>query len=60
MARPSIVAGQKYDEVSRAYIRAVHSVLTGEKIPSVVAAALEKELVEITGFKTGLPLSRDP
>jgi trehalose/maltose transport system substrate-binding protein len=60
MARPSIVAGQKYEEVSRAYIRAVHSVLTGEKIPSVVAAALEKELVEITGFKTGPPSSRDP
>ena len=60
MARPSIVAGQKYEEVSRAYIRAVHSVLTGEKVPSVVAAALEKELVEITGFKTGPPSSRDP
>ena len=57
VVRPSIVAGQKYEEVSRAYIRAVHSVLTGEKIPSVAAAALEKELVEITGFKKGPPPS---
>ena len=58
MARPSIVAGQKYEEVTRACIRAVHSVLTGEKIPSVAAAALEKELVEITGFKRGPPSDR--
>jgi trehalose/maltose transport system substrate-binding protein len=55
VARPSIVAGQKYEDVSRAYIRAVHSVLTGEQIPSVAAADLEKKLVEITGFRTGPP-----
>jgi len=59
VTRPSVVTGRKYEEVSRAYIRAVHSVLTGEKKPSVAAAALEKELVEITGFKTGLPPKRD-
>lgn len=57
VARPSIVAGQKYEDVSRAYIRAVHSVLAGEKVPSVVAAELEKELVEITGFRKGSPPS---
>jgi trehalose/maltose transport system substrate-binding protein len=55
VARPSIVAGEKYEEVSRAYIGAVRSVLTGEKIPSVAAADLEKQLVEITGFTPGLP-----
>jgi trehalose/maltose transport system substrate-binding protein len=57
VARPSIVAGQKYEDVTRAYIRAVHSVLTGEKIPSA-AAALEKELVGITGFRQGPPFKR--
>jgi trehalose/maltose transport system substrate-binding protein len=55
VARPSIVSGEKYEDVSRAYIRALHSVLTGEKIPSVAAAALEKELVQITGFRPGSP-----
>jgi trehalose/maltose transport system substrate-binding protein len=59
VARPSIVTGQKYEDVSRAYIRAVHSVLTGEKIPSLAAADLEKELVEITGFRKGPPPKRD-
>ena len=51
VARPSVVAGQKYEDVSRAYIRAVHSVLTGKTIPSVAAAALARELVGITGFR---------
>ncbi len=55
VARPSIVSGEKYEDVSRAYIRALHSVLTGEEIPSVAAATLEKELRQITGFKTGSP-----
>ena len=55
VARPSPVAGAKYEDVSRAYIRAVHSVLTREKIPSAAAADLEKELVKITGFRKGGP-----
>jgi len=55
VARPSIVAGEKYEEVSRAYIGAVRSVLTGEKTPPVAAADLEKRLVEITGFTPGPP-----
>jgi trehalose/maltose transport system substrate-binding protein len=59
VTRPSIVAGQKYEDVTRAYIRALHSVLTGEKMPSVAAADLEKELVEITGFRTSPPPKRD-
>jgi trehalose/maltose transport system substrate-binding protein len=59
VARPSIAAGQKYEDVTKAYIRAVHSVLTGEQIPSVAAAALEKELIAITGFRRGPPSKRD-
>jgi trehalose/maltose transport system substrate-binding protein len=55
VARPSIAAGQKYEEVTRAYIQTLHSVLTGEKIPSEAAAALEKELEAITGFQRGPP-----
>jgi trehalose/maltose transport system substrate-binding protein len=55
VARPSIVAGPKYEDVSRTYIEAVHSALTGEKIPSAAAADLEKQLVEITGFRKGPP-----
>jgi trehalose/maltose transport system substrate-binding protein len=55
VARPSIVVGEKYEQVSRAYIGAVRSVLTGEKIPSVAAADLEKRLVEMTRFSPGPP-----
>ena len=55
VARPSVVAGQKYEEVTTAYIQAVHSVLTGEADASAAADALEKKLVEITGFKVGPP-----
>jgi trehalose/maltose transport system substrate-binding protein len=55
VARPSIVSGEKYEDVSRAYIRTLHSVLIGEEIPSVAAVALEKELIQITGFKPGSP-----
>jgi trehalose/maltose transport system substrate-binding protein len=53
--RPSTVAGEKYEEVSRAYIQAVHSVLLGQSGASEAAASLERELVRITGFKTGPP-----
>jgi trehalose/maltose transport system substrate-binding protein len=55
VARPSIVAADKYDDVSRAYIRALRSVLTREKSAPVAAADLEKELIEITGFRPGVP-----
>jgi trehalose/maltose transport system substrate-binding protein len=55
VARPSIISGDKYEGVSRAYIRALHSVLAREQTASATAAALEKELVELTGFKTGPP-----
>jgi len=55
VSRPSNVTGQKYPDVSEAYARAVHSVLTGEKSAPEAAAALENELVRITGFKKGPP-----
>jgi trehalose/maltose transport system substrate-binding protein len=53
--RPSSVAGANYEQVARAYIAAVHSVLAGEKPAPQAAAELEKQLVQITGFRTGPP-----
>jgi trehalose/maltose transport system substrate-binding protein len=50
VSRPSSVTGHKYAEVSRAYFRAVHSVLTRRQKASAAAASLERELVWITGF----------
>jgi trehalose/maltose transport system substrate-binding protein len=58
VARPSNVTGEKYQEVSDAYIQAVHSVLTGEKGAPEAAAALEDKLVRTTGFKKGPPLGK--
>ena len=58
LSRPSIAAGEKYEAVSRAYIRALYSVLTREKAAPVAAAALEKELISITGFQPGPPSPR--
>jgi trehalose/maltose transport system substrate-binding protein len=58
VSRPSDVAGKKYQEVTDAYIQAVHSVLTGEKSAPEAAAALENELVRTTGFKKGPPLGK--
>ena len=53
--RPSNVTGKKYEAVTDAYIQAVHSVLTRKKNAPEAAAALENELVHITGFKKGRP-----
>src|SRR5258708_16807144 len=55
ISRPSSVTGKNYQDVTDAYMQAVHSVLTGEKRALEAAATLEKELVRITGFKTGPP-----
>jgi trehalose/maltose transport system substrate-binding protein len=52
VSRPSNVSGAHYDEVSRAYSDAVHSVLARKSTASQAAAGLEKELVRITGFAT--------
>ena len=55
VSRPATVSGQKYEDVSHAYIGAVHSVLMGKTSAPQAAAELEKELVGITSFKTGPP-----
>ncbi|MCU1242195.1 MAG: hypothetical protein JWO71_2921 [Candidatus Acidoferrum typicum] len=55
VSRPSNIIGKKYQDVSDAYIQAVHSVLTREKSAPEAAAALENELVGITSFKKGRP-----
>ena len=53
--RPSIETGSQYPQVSAAYFRAVHSVLTGQKRAPEAAAELERQLVQITGFGMGPP-----
>jgi trehalose/maltose transport system substrate-binding protein len=53
--RPSIETGSQYMNVSKAYLDEVHSVLTGEKGAPQAAAELEKQLIKITGFRTGPP-----
>jgi trehalose/maltose transport system substrate-binding protein len=55
VSRPSNVTGKEYQDVTDAYISAVHSVLTGENGAPEAAAALENELARITGFKKGPP-----
>jgi hypothetical protein len=51
------VTGKNYNEVSEAYSREVHRVLTRQQSAPEAAAALEKELVRITGLKPGPPLN---
>jgi len=53
--RPAIEAGNQYTQVSRAYVAAVHAVLTGQKKAADAAAELEKRLIEMTGFRKGVP-----
>jgi|SRR5579871_2258946 len=53
--RPSVETGALYKQVSAAYFGAVHAVLTGEKPASEAAGQLQKQLVQITGFRTGAP-----
>ncbi|WP_130423983.1 extracellular solute-binding protein [Edaphobacter modestus] len=55
VSRPSTVAGRNYEDVSRAYAAAVHSVLTGRNSAPEAAAELETELEHITGFPKGPP-----
>ena len=55
VSRPSNITGKKYEDVSNAYMQAVHSVLTRERSAPEAAAALENELVRITSFKKGPP-----
>ena len=55
IVRPSAVAGSRYKQVSKAYIDAVHSVLSGQMQAAEAATQLEKQLVRITGFRPGPP-----
>jgi len=55
VTRPSSVTGGTYERVTRAYIDAVHSVLTAQRDAPEAAAELEKQLTIITGFRTGGP-----
>ena len=58
--RPSTLLGRNYDDVSRAYAEAVHSVLTGKNSAPKAAAELETELEHITGFPKGPPEPTEP
>jgi trehalose/maltose transport system substrate-binding protein len=49
--RPSTVTGANYEAVSLAYAQTLHTVLSGHSKSPEAAAALEKELVRITGFE---------
>lgn len=49
VSRPSAVAGMNYEAVSKAYTKALHSVLTRESTAPMAAATLENELVRIMG-----------
>ena len=55
VSRPSAVAGSNYEAVSKAYTRALHSVLTRESTAPAAAAALENELVRIIGNDKSQP-----
>jgi trehalose/maltose transport system substrate-binding protein len=55
ITRPFVEAGARYMPVSAAYAAVVHAVLIGQKPAPQAAADLEKQLVQITGFRTGPP-----
>jgi trehalose/maltose transport system substrate-binding protein len=55
VSRPSAVAGANYEAVSKAYTRALHSVLTRESTAPAAAAALDNELVRIMGHDRAQP-----
>jgi trehalose/maltose transport system substrate-binding protein len=57
--RPSGVTGRAYERVARAYIAAVHSVLTGQRPAADAAADLERQLIKITGLRAGPPKTAD-
>jgi len=47
VARPSNVAGRRYDAVSRAYFTAAHQTLTGEKSASRAVEGLNEDLLRV-------------
>lgn len=55
VVRPSSIVGAKYEQVAKAYIAAVHSVLTGEKNAAQAALELQQQLVQMTAFPPAPP-----
>ena len=55
VARPSTATAPNYAQVSAAFFRSVHSVLTGAEDAETALALLELDLQELTGFPTGQP-----
>jgi trehalose/maltose transport system substrate-binding protein len=55
VSRPSVVAGSHYEAVSKAYTRALHSVLTRESTAPAAASTLQNELVQIMGNDKAQP-----
>jgi trehalose/maltose transport system substrate-binding protein len=55
VARPSNITGERYNDVSVAYFTAVHTILTQQQEAAQALAALEQELIRITGFQTAQP-----
>jgi len=55
IARPSTVAGSRYDEVARAYFSAVHAILAGQVEAEKSLADLQGKLESITGKKSNPP-----
>ncbi len=55
VARPSTATAPNYAQVSAAFFRSVHSVLTGTEDAETALALLELDLEELTGFPTGQP-----
>jgi trehalose/maltose transport system substrate-binding protein len=58
--RPSTATGKLYPEVSQSYFEAVHSVLTRKTSAAQAAAALQRDLMQITALRapasaTGAP-----
>lgn len=47
VARPSLVTGTVYDQVSTAYYSAIHSALTKQVTPAIALAQLQTQLVQI-------------
>jgi hypothetical protein len=52
-----VVAGSKYEAVSKAYSQALHSVLTRQSTAPDAAGALESELGQIMGSDTAQPVA---
>jgi trehalose/maltose transport system substrate-binding protein len=51
ISRPSAASGKLYPEVSRTYFEAVYSVLTKKTSAAQAAAALQRNLMQITAAK---------